>query len=172
MSDGLETCRKVTAIIGGLLALGIGIPFTVVYANQYHNLREHQVEYKCNAIQTIGNVTNTIDVTERFLMVLRFGFIYYLIATICVIFSFLSAIHPVVGALNALFQSCCVAPPGVALVIIVGVYRFSWSGSACSYPGAGLETQGLFLKNMFIAQLVLQSIFLCCAGSGTSVKRK
>jgi hypothetical protein len=33
MSDGLETCRKITAIIGALFALGISIPFTVVYAN-------------------------------------------------------------------------------------------------------------------------------------------
>lgn len=105
-------------------------------------------------------------------MVMRFGYIYYLIATICVIFSFLSAIHPVVGGLNALFQSCCVSIPGAALIIVVGVFRFSWSGSACSYPGGRLESQGLFLKNMFIAQIVLQGFFLCCAGSGTSVKRK
>ena len=102
-SDGLETCRKVTAIVGAILAMGISIPFTVVYANQYHNLRANQVEYTCNAMQTIGTVTNTIDVTERFLMVLRFGYIYYLIATICLIFSFLSALHPVVGGINALF---------------------------------------------------------------------
>ena len=172
MSDGLETCRKVTAIVGALLAMGIAIPFTVVYANQYHELRSNQAEYSCIAVQTIGNSTNTIDVTERFLMVMRFGYIYYLIATICLIFSFLSALHPVVGAINALFQSCCVAIPGTALVIVVGVYRFSWSGSACSYPGAKLQSQGLFLKNMFIAQLVLQAFILCCAGSGTSVKRK
>lgn len=63
MSDGLETCRKITAIVGALLALGISIPFTVVYANQYHELRANQVEYSCIAIQTIGNVTNTIDTT-------------------------------------------------------------------------------------------------------------
>jgi len=105
-------------------------------------------------------------------MVLRFGFIYYLLCTIFLIFSFLSAIHPVIGALNALFQTCCVAPVGTALVIVVGVYRFSWSGSACSFPGAPLASQGQFLKNMFIAQLVLHGFYLCCAGAGTSIKRK
>jgi hypothetical protein len=101
MSDGLETCRRVTAILGALFAMGIAIPFTVVYAHQYHDLRDFPVQ--CTATQAIGNATSSIDVTERFLTVLKFGFVYWLIATIFLIFSFLSAIHPVMGAINALF---------------------------------------------------------------------
>jgi len=39
----LEKCRKCSAIIGGLFALGIAIPFTVVYAHQYQHLRDSQI---------------------------------------------------------------------------------------------------------------------------------
>ena len=140
MSDGLETCRKISAIIGALLALGIAIPFTVVYAHQYHDLRATQTQ--CTASQTFNNITNSVDVTEKFLLVMRFGFIFYLLCTIFILFSFLAAIHPVVGGINALFQSCCVSPVGSALIITVGVFRYSWYGSACSYPGAPLAAQG------------------------------
>jgi len=38
----MEVCRKVSAIVGALLALGISIPFTVVYANQYHELYKNR----------------------------------------------------------------------------------------------------------------------------------
>jgi hypothetical protein len=108
----MEVCRKVSAIVGALLALGISIPFTVVYANQYHELYENPVQYKCIATQSFGNITNSVNTTERFEMVLRFGYIYYLIATICLIFSFISAIHPIAGIINSLIQSCCIAIPG------------------------------------------------------------
>ena len=43
MTNEMETCRKVAAIIGALFALGIAIPFTVVYSNQYQQLRSSQI---------------------------------------------------------------------------------------------------------------------------------
>ena len=160
----MENVRKVLAIFGALVAMGIAIPFTVLYANQYHQLRNFPVQ--CTASQAFGNSTSQIDVTERYTMVLKYGFIYYLLCSIFLIFSLLSVLHPVIGSLTALFQVCCVSPVGTAQVIVVGVYRFSWSGSACSYPGAPLETQGTFLKNMFIAQLCLNGLYICFASCG------
>lgn len=165
----LETCRRVAAITGALLALGIAIPFTVVYANQYHSMQNNGDV--CIATQTTNNSTSSIDVANRFKSVMYFGYVYFCLCSIFLIFAFISAIHPVAGAINALFQSCCVAPVGTAQVVVLGVYRFSWSGSACSYPGAPLEQQGKFLQNMFIAQLVLQGFYICCASSGTTIKK-
>lgn len=102
---------------------------------------------------------------------MKFGYIYYLICSAVIVFSFLAAVHPFMALFNTLCQ-CCIAIPGTVQVIYVGVYRFSWSGSACSTAGAPLETYGKFLLNMFIAQLVLTSIYTCCASLGTPRKTK
>lgn len=102
---------------------------------------------------------------------MKFGYIYFLICSAVIIFSFLAAIHPFMAIFNTICQ-CCVSIPGTVQVIYVGVYRFSWSGSACSTKGAPLESYGKFLLNMFIAQLVLTGFYTCCASLGTPRKSK
>ena len=48
-------------------------------------------------------------------------------------------------------------------MIYIGIERFSWYGKACSEPGAAFESQGKFLLNMFIAQLVMMCVYNCFA---------
>lgn len=100
---GDDGCRKLCAVIGALCAMGIAIPFTVLYANEYHNLSVHKVEYSCVATRMEGNQTNTADATAHFLWVLNFGYIYYLVTTCCLIFTCAAVFHPIIGCLNGLW---------------------------------------------------------------------
>ena len=57
---------------------------------------------------------------------------------------------------------------------MLGVYIWSWSGQSCGAEGQPLAECKQFLQNMFIAQLCLNGVYLCCSNliSGPTASAK
>ena len=151
--------------MGGLIALAISLTFCILYNHQLGVL-----DATTNAC-TVQVDDQTIDVYERFRFVCKFGFGVYLALSICTIFACASGFHPYAALFNQCLH-CCLGIPGLVQVIFLGIYRLNSAGRACSGEGAALESTGDFLLNMFIAQLCLNGVYMCCSSLGSGVNKQ
>ena len=78
----------------------------------------------------------------------------------------LTICYQVAGYINIVIQAA-VSIPAVVQIIWVGIYRWSWYGNACSFETNTLYTQGIFLRDMFVAQISLFIVYHFYALAGT-----